>query len=346
MAAALSAIVVLLLIGAATVHVAYLEKMIARRYVEYLQASYLAESGIERARAAMFSGPDVLTGPETTFNLEIYEPDLAGNAVITVTQPPLDGLLTVKSTGQMSGGAKRIWQAHMTAPPGYEVYCEKLSLNPELGIDLILQTFGIISPEPGAPLLGELNVDPRCRAACQELNVGEGSFQGGHTRRYQPAGPVDIMFWSQAAQAEGFDWGDYSYHYIDGSIVLPPVLGDSIYAVNGDVLIYSGAGELNLQNCLIIAAGDIWIVNMGDAPSHVTGLCRAGGDINLYQRNNDMQVRAYLCAGRNVSICCGGPGDHVYLQPVEASEFFGRIPPTIRGKLGYLSIKSYQETAV
>lgn len=346
MVAALSTIVVLLLIGAATVHVAYLEKMIAQRYVEYLQASYLAESGIERARAALFSDPDVLTGTETTFNLEICEPDLVGSAVITVTQPLLDGLLTVKSTGQMSAGAKRIWQAVLTAPPGYEVYCEKFSFNPEPGIDLVLQTFGIISPEPGAPLLGKLNVDARCRAACQELNVGEGSFQGSHTRRYQPAGPVDIEFWSRVAQGEGFNWGDYSFNYINGSIVLPPVLGDSIYAVNGDVLIYCGAGELNLQNCLIIASGDIWIVNMGDASSHVTGLYRAGGDINLYQLKNDMEVRAYLCAGRNVSICCGGSGDCVYLKPMEAPEFFMRIPPTIRGKLGFLTIKSYQEAAV
>ena len=154
MVAALSTVVVLLLIGAATIHLAYLEKMISRRYVEYLQASYLAESGIESARAAMFNDPGVLSSPETTFHLEIVQPDLVGSAVITVTQPLFDGLLIVKSTGQTSGGAKRIWQADMTAPPGYEVYCEKFSLNPELDISFILQTFGINHPESGRPLQG------------------------------------------------------------------------------------------------------------------------------------------------------------------------------------------------
>ena len=346
MIAALSAVVVLLLIAAATVHLAYLENMISRRYVEYLQASYLAESGIERARAAMFIDPDVLTGPETTFHLEIRQPDLVGDAVITVNQPQFDGLLTVRSIGQMSGGAKRIWQAEMTAPPGYEVYCEKFSLNPEIDINYVLQTFGVNDPEPGEPLLGELQVDPRCRVACRDLDAGEYSFDGEHTRRYQPPGAVDIKFWSQAAQSEGLNWGDYSFRYIDGNIVLLPVPRDAIYAVNGDVLIYSAAGEINLQNCLVIAAGDIWIVNMGDAPSRLTGLCRAGGDINLYQQENDMGVRAYLCAGRNVNLCCGRTGDCIYLQPIEASEFFGRLPPNIRGKLGFLTIRSYQEMAV
>lgn len=343
MVAALSTVVVLLLIGAATIHLAYLEKMISRRYVEYLQASYLAESGIESARAAMFNDPGVLSSPETTFHLEIVQPDLVGSAEITVTQPLFDGLLIVKSTGQTSGGAKRIWQADMTAPPGYEVYCEKFSLNPELDISFILQTFGINHPESGRPLQGALHVDPRCRAACQELDAGEGSFQGSHTRRYQPAGPVDMKFWSQAAESERLNWGGYSYHYSDGSIVLPPVLRDSIYAVNGDVLLYSGAGGLNLQNCLVIAAGDIWVVNMEAASSRVTGLYRAGGDINLYQAKNDMEVRACLCAGRNVNICCGGSGDRVYLQSVEAPEFFRRLPPVIRGKMGFLTIRSYQE---
>ena len=56
-----------------------------------------------------------------------------------------------------------------------------------------------------------------------------------------------------------------------------------------------------------------------------------------------MEVRACLCAGRNVNICCGGSGDRVYLQPVEAPKFFRRLPPVIRGKMGFLTIRSYQE---
>lgn len=346
MMAALLTIVVLLLVGATAVNLAHLEKMIAHRYAEYLQASYLAESGIEKARAAMFDDPGVVDG-NTTFQLEIERPELTGTAMVTVTRPSNNGLLKVRSTGQLSGGARRIWQATMTAPPDYEVYCNTVQFNPDLDIAGLLQTFGITYSNPIPPLQGDLKVDPQCQGAYQEFTGDEGYFPiAGHTRRYQSPGPVDVDFWRQAAVSDAIDWGLYSYHYVDHDLLLPATLENSIYGVNGDVLIYSSEGNIGYENCLVIATGDIWIVNTGDALSCITGLYRSGGDITLCQLAGDMQVRAHLCAGGSLKICCGGTGNHVYLQHVETQEFIKGAPPALRGKLGFLSIKSYQELAV
>ncbi|MGE5544871.1 MAG: hypothetical protein ACM3UW_07870 [Bacillota bacterium] len=347
MVAALLTIVVLLLLGASALNLAHLEKMIARRYVEYLQASYLAESGIETARAAMFNNPGMLISSETTFQIEIDRPDLAGEAVVVITRPSNNGLLTVKSTGQMSGGAKRIWQATMTAPPDYEVYCDEVRLNPEVNITGLLQKFGILYPNPIPPLLGDLGVDPRCQGAYQEF-AGDGGYfsSANHTHRYQPPGPVDINFWRKAAGSPAIDWGPYSYRFVAHDVMLLPTLENSIYGVNGDVLIYSADGHVDLQNCMIIATGDIWIVNLGDISSRITGLYLAGRDITLYQSSNDMEVKANLCAGRDVNICCGGAGNHVYLQHVEDQGVIKGAPLALRGKLGFLSIRSYQEMAI
>lgn len=344
MVAALLTMVVLLLVGATAVNLAYLEKMIALRYAEYLQASYLAESGIERARAAMFNNPGILVNSETTIQMEMDQEELGGKAVVTVTRPSNYGLLTVRSTGQLSGGAKRIWQATMTAPPDYEVYCDTIRLNPDLNIPGVLQRFGMPCPNTLPPLQGDLEVDPQCQGAYREFAGDERYFSSvSHTHRYLPPGPADMDFWRRAAQLPG-DWGPYSYHFVDREIMLPPTLENSIYGVNGDVLIFSSAGHLDYQNCLVIASGDIWIVNLGDDSSCITGLYLAGGDINLYQMVSDMEVRANLCAARDVNLCCGGADNHIYLRQDQG--FIKGAPLTLRGKLGFLSIKSYQELAV
>lgn len=344
MLAALLTIVVLLLAGASAFSLAHLERMIARRHVEYLQASYLAESGIEKARRAIFDDPEVLIYTVTTFQLEVNRPDLAGKAVVTVSRPSLNGLLTVKSNAQLSGGAKRIWQAAMTAPPAYEVYCKQVNVNPKLDIAGLLRGFGITYDSPVPPLEGGLQADPQCQGAYQAF-AGDAEYfsAASHTHRYQSPGPVDIDFWRKAAASNAVDWGPYVYNFYNNDVMLPPVLEGTINAVNGNVLIYAADGQLDLENCLVVATGDIWIVNLGDNPSLVTGLYRAGGDVNLYQEAHDMQVSANLCAGGNINISCGGAGNHICLGHVENAEFVKGAPQAIRGRLGFLSIRSYQE---
>lgn len=342
--AALLAIVVLLLVGATAVNLSHLERMIARRHIEYLQASYLAESGIERARAAILKDPRILASTTTTFQLEVSEPELAGKAVVTVTRPAVKQLLTVKSDAQLSGGAKKIWQATMTAPPDYELYCDKVQLNPALDIVKTLQAFGIIFDNPIPPFEGGLEVDQRCQGAYQGF-AGDAEYfsAANHTNRYQAPGPIDIDFWRKAGESSTTDWGPYVYHFVNSNTVLSPILEGTIYAVDGDVLIYTAGGQLEVCNCLVIATGDIWIINLGDNPSLVTGLYLAGGNINLYQATNDMQIMANLCANRNVNICCGGKDNLIYLEHVENQAFVKGAPEAIRDKLGFLSIKSYQE---
>lgn len=345
MLVALFTIVILLLVGATAVNLAHLEGMIAKRHVEYLQVSYLAESGIAKARAMIYDDPRVLTDPGTRYLLEIDQPELRGEVVVTVTQPSLNGLLTIKSNAQLPGGAKKIWQATTTAPPDYELYCGGVQLNPTLNIVGLLQAFGIEYQDPIPVLEGELQVDPLSQGAYQEFAGDAGYFSvANHTHRYQPPA-VEIDFWRQAANSDVIDWSPYTYHFFDDDITLPPTLGSAIYAVNGDVLIYSAEEPLALQNCMVIAKGDIWIVNLGDSPSNVTGLYLAGRDVNLYQAANDMEVRANLCAGQNVNLCCGGASNYIYLGHPENRQFVRGAPRALRGKLGFLSIKSYQELA-
>jgi len=343
---ALLFLLALLLIGAAAVNLAHLEQVIARRHSQYLQASYLAESGIEQARALIFHNPDLLNDAGASYGLELDEPGLEGQALVTVTRPASNGLLTIKSSATMTGEARRIWQATMTAPPDYEIYCRGVQLNPILDIGGTLEAFGVQDPGPVPIMQGELSVDPACRGAYQTFDHDSIHFtESNHTHRYQPPG-VDISFWRQVAGTGTIDWRPYEYQFYENSILLPLSLENRIIAVNGDVLIYGQAVPIAVNNCIVVASGDIWVIDMsGVQGSAVSGVFLAGRDVSLCQSSGDMQVRANLVAGRNVNFCCGGTGDRIRLQPVAGQEFVRGCPPVLRGKLGFLSIKFYVELA-
>ncbi len=342
MIAALFALLILLFVGATAFNLGHLEGIIAWRHVQYLQASYLAESGIEKARAMIFDDPLLLNNPGTNYRLAIDEPELQGEALVTVIQPSLNGLLTIKSEARLTG-ARKIWQATMTAPPLYDLYCREVRVNPILDVVGLLQTFGIEHHDPVLDLEGELQVEQNCQGAYQQF-VGDAEYfsEFNHTHRYQPPG-VEMSFWQETNITDAIDWKFYSYRFFDNSIRLSSTLGSGIYAVNGDVLIYSDEGSIDLEGCLVIAKGDIWIVNLSQEPSEISGLYLAGRDVNLYQETNDMKVRANLCAGRNINLCCGGKENHIYFTHAKDQEFIRRAPRILWGKLGFMSIKSYQE---
>ncbi|NLB18948.1 MAG: hypothetical protein GX825_09535, partial [Syntrophomonadaceae bacterium] len=247
-----------------------------------------------------------------------------------VTTPSRNGLIVIKAQAKLADGAKKTLEVSLTAPPVYALYSQGLQINPVLDI-------GGIDIE--YPLEGQFIIGQGTHGAYQVFTDSDEPFpEEGHTHRYLP--PVmTIDYWKKVATWEQIDWGPYTYRYIEGSANLPPVLSNVIYAVNGDVLILATSG-IQIDNCLIVASGDISVANPGPQPSSIDGLLFAGGDLNLYQAREEMGICGNLIAGGNVNLGCGGT---ICLTSPPDQKYIRRAPAGIRNKLGFLSLITYRE---
>jgi len=319
-------VLTLILLGAATL--AQLEGTIGVRHVRSLQAAYLAEGAIDVARATIFCCPAVLEDPAFSYDLELETPELQGEAKVQVTRPSRNGSIIIQARATLADGAKKRLEVSLTAPPAYALYSQGLCLNPVLNMTGIHIEY---------PLEGQFIISPGTQGAYQVFEgIDEPFPEEGHTHRYRP--PVmAIDYWKKAAAGDRADWGSYTYHYIDGSTSLPPVLSKAIYAVDGDVLIH---GSVQMADCIIIASGDISAANTGSQSSNIEGLLFAGRNINLYQAEEEMRIYGNLVAAGNINAGCGG---NICLTSPSDQEYVRRAPLGIRNKLGFLSMISYKE---
>lgn len=340
---ALFTILVLMLIAMAAASIGHLEATIASRYARSVQADYLLQAAIERVRLIIGNNPAVLDDPTHQYGLVVNEPELNGRVDVTVTRPTADGLILVEGTVILADGSRKSLQAAMTAPPDFEVYCQRIQAETNIDLEGILYEFGLGIPLGLTQGGGGIVFEELVKAACQEY-IGDDTLLGAAsiTRRYQPPS-VDIDFWRKAVLDQEFFWDGYAYTYFDTSTILATPLEDVIYAVDGDVLIYSDDTNLSMTDSLIIASGNISIINAGTEPTNIAGLILAGGDINLFQAANTMQVGASLCAGADLNMCTGDVTSQINMRHWGLSGFLEQLPPSIDSRAGFLSITALKE---
>jgi hypothetical protein len=315
------------------------ESLIAVRQVHASKAVYLAEAGIQSARARLMDDPGILGSADSNYAMSFE----SGVTRVTIANPSRNDFITVKAKAELANGAVRTLEAAMSAPPAYVVYCRELTFNQVLDILTPLNSFGI-PPPPGFTLpdalQGALVLDPGSQGAFQKFTGSDAAFpESNRTGRYCSSIP-EMRYFQRLDDFRGqVYWGPYSYCFYPQKVAAAPQCADTIIVSARDVMIYSDDSAVNLENCYVVAGGDIWVINLGDGDSNISGAFWAGGSIHLYQLQGAMSFRGSICSANRIDLCTVSGNIYMTHDPV----YVTRTPAALRGKLGFLSFKSWRE---
>lgn len=330
----------LMLVAGSLLSLTCTECFISSHSARDVQTWYIAESGLEKARSMLANDPDTIVNGNLEFDMPIVSGKIQGSTHVTLIPPELNDRLIVRSAAELSGGGKRILEAAFTAPPWYVVYCKTLRLNKPVDIMGVMNGYGIqVPPSVDVPddLTGSLVVDS-CSSGAYQYFENDSTYFLKHTHRYHAPAP-DIGFYRKLNRfRDDIDWHGYSYVFQEGPLIQPGGMSGAICVSAGDLVVYSTDGELVLDNVLLVAGRDIWVINLGTEPTAIRGQLLAGRHINLYQLNQNMNLHGALLAGKNVDLYNAHGAIELAHDP-DANDW----PSVLRGKTGSLQLNSIKE---
>ena len=100
----------LLLMGTALAHIMSAEQMMAENHIRAQQAFYLADAGIEKARAMIDNDVSILLPPRN-FGFEVQFD--TGHTQVEIKTPDSEGLVGIKSWAELDQGGRRKVEAQL-----------------------------------------------------------------------------------------------------------------------------------------------------------------------------------------------------------------------------------------
>lgn len=323
---------VLLVLAGAFLGLARAEGVIASRHADYMRSQYLAEAGAVFAKSELSSG---LNYPDTAIiKFKLKSEKAEGEVEAKVSKPAEPGCLEIKSTGTLLGRSASTIDLNLTAPAQHNLYAEGLVINRLATTMDVLNKHGIEIDSDSMSFAGNLVFQNSLIAAYQVVNVFDGGFsEPPHVHIYNPPKlDAEYMLKVDKYRAKMFFDG-FEYEYINSDMCFSGSKHKKIYFVKGNATILATDVEkLNFNQCIIVAEGDIELLNTGAIPANINGILFAGKSVRIVQTTGNLNVCGAIAANKDIEfdLLAG------VVSLESNSGFLNSVPYAFKEKLGYL----------
>lgn len=293
----------LLLMGTALAHIMSAEWMMAENHTRAQQAFYLADAGIEKARAMIDDDVSILLSPRD------FKPEVqfdSGHTQVEIEAPDSEGLVKIKSWAELNQGARRKVEA-------------QLNLAGKVGIlthQLVVQYENPEECEIEFDIAGDI-------AASQII----GDYQ--HSGRLYPGyvfPTIELDYFQQRASSGEVDWDIYK---TSRRLTANDFVSHAFIFVEGDVHLDEQILGLP-EGCLLVATGKVLVCPNSDTESGKAALnVICGGDLSIKPDGECfLGLDGYLHSNARLEVDGGGAAFPIRLNGVwEAKEILIRCPP-------------------
>lgn len=290
----------LFLLGSTLANLAYCESLMAKYHSGAQQALYLAEAGIEKARARLDEGIFVPDGYED-LTLRFDE----GEVRVVINSPDQDQLIGIKSTAVLNSGLRKTVIAQFRP-------------NSRVGI----LTNRLIADQYGTgvcTIKGDI--------AARELTAGENFHHVGTLYSGYMVSSINLNYFRQRAEAGDPGWLVYSgFQALTGTdfIAHPNIF------VDGDVNLDEGITACPLGS-LLVATGSVYI-SPNQKPdremAELSIICH--GDMRIEANGNQIpRLNGYLHSNSQLEIDLSGFPDTIDSEPLAAPGSSAVNPPGV-----------------
>ena len=291
----------LLLMGTALVHIMSAEQMMAENHTRAQQAFYLADAGIEKARAMIDDDVSILfPPPNSPFEVQFD----TGHTQVEIKAPDSEGLVRIESWAELAQGARRKIEAQLNLAGKVGILANKLEV--------------VQGENPEEEAICDL---PENIAASQIIGYKQLDHYSGYVFP-----TIELDYFRQLASSEEPNWRFYEE---SRRLTANDFVSHAFVFVEGDVHLDEHIMGLP-EGCLLVATGKVLVCPNPDTESGKAALnVICGGDLSIKPDGECfLGLDGYLHSNARLEVDGGGAAFPIRLNGVwEAKEILIRCPP-------------------